>query len=826
MSDGEIDNRLLIDKYRLIAEIARGGMADVYLAVNKAAIGGFQKLVVVKLLRESLAHDEDCVRMFLDEARLAARLNHPNVVQTNEVGAHGGRYFLIMEYLEGQTLERIIRHPAAPRRFPLSMCLQTLRQALTGLQYAHDLVDYDGRSLCVVHRDVSPSNIFVTYQGHTKVVDFGIAKVLDSTVDTRVGVFKGKARYIAPEQISHSSGVDRRSDIYAMGVVLWEILSGQRMWRGLRSVDVLRRVLAGEVPSLREAAPDVPEELERICSKALARSRDDRYPTASAFEADLHAFAAARASPPSDREMGDALKEMFSEDRLRMRVAIEGHLKHAPATADLPAIHASPEGASSTSSSLSPGESSLPTVSSAPWPVGAEGDQVAVPVAGSNPAPKPARTRLAFIAAAAGAQCLLLVGLVVWIASAWSAGKKREPSADRPGSASSPAARAESAPQASSADPPAGEAEFLCGMSAAFSGPSREMGMRMKLGVETAFSLLNDEGGVWGRKLRLLALDDGYEGGRAGDNMRELLDRRGVFAVLGNVGTPTAQVAAPYAVGHKTIFFGALTGSKVLRQEPPERYVFNYRASYEEETAKMVHYLLDAKRLSPSGVVVFAQHDGYGDAGFEGVAKTMRKYGRGDGDILRVQYERNTVDVDGAVREVIRYHESTHRVSAVILVATYKAAARFIQKVKDRGLDPKFLNVSFVGSTALLEELNELGPSYAPGVIVTQVVPHYESGATAVRRFRDALTRYHPDQQADFVSLEGYVVGQLFAEGLRRAGPRVDTEKVVDALESIHDYDMGMGTILNFSLSEHQASHKVWGTIVDPQGHFQPFDME
>jgi ABC-type branched-subunit amino acid transport system substrate-binding protein len=307
--------------------------------------------------------------------------------------------------------------------------------------------------------------------------------------------------------------------------------------------------------------------------------------------------------------------------------------------------------------------------------------------------------------------------------------------------------------------------------------------------------------------------------------MKELVDNRGVFAVVGNVGTPTAQVAAPYAVSHKTIFFGAFTGSKILRQEPPDRYVFNYRASYEEETAKMVHYLVDAKKISPANIIVFAQHDAYGDAGFAGVAKTMRKYGRGDGDILRVNYERNTVDVEGAVREVARY-DSAHRIAAVVMVGTYKASARFIQRIKDKGMNPLFLNVSFVGSNALADELKELGPGYAPGVIVTQVVPHYESGGTGVLRYREALSRYHPDQQPDFVSLEGYAVGTLFAEGLRVAGRDIDTEKLVDALESIRGYEMGLGTTINFAMSEHQASHKVWGTVIDGSGRFQSLDMD
>jgi ABC-type branched-subunit amino acid transport system substrate-binding protein len=220
----------------------------------------------------------------------------------------------------------------------------------------------------------------------------------------------------------------------------------------------------------------------------------------------------------------------------------------------------------------------------------------------------------------------------------------------------------------------------------------------------------------------------------------------------------------------------------------------------------------------------------------------MRKYGKADSDILRVNYERNTADVDAAVNDVVKYHKAAdrfptgkegdyywrvrHPVKAIVMVSTYKAAARFIQKIRDKGMTPTFLNVSFVGSNALAEELKELGPNYAPGVIVTQVVPHYESGGTGVLRYRDALTRYHPDQQPDFVSLEGYVAANVFAEGLRRAGRELDTEKLVDALETIRDYDMGIGTMITFGLSEHQGSHKVWGTVMDAQAHFQSIDME
>jgi ABC-type branched-subunit amino acid transport system substrate-binding protein len=160
------------------------------------------------------------------------------------------------------------------------------------------------------------------------------------------------------------------------------------------------------------------------------------------------------------------------------------------------------------------------------------------------------------------------------------------------------------------------------------------------------------------------------------------------------------------------------------------------------------------------------------------------------------------------------------------MVATYKAAARFIQRIRDRKVDALLLNVSFVGSDALAEALRELGPDYARGVIVTQVVPHPASSASGVVRYREALHRYHPDQQPDFVSLEGFVVGELFVEGLRRAGRTLDTEAAVDALEQVREVDLGIGGALGFTPSQHQASHRVWATELDDRGGFRSLDLE
>jgi ABC-type branched-subunit amino acid transport system substrate-binding protein len=366
------------------------------------------------------------------------------------------------------------------------------------------------------------------------------------------------------------------------------------------------------------------------------------------------------------------------------------------------------------------------------------------------------------------------------------------------------------------------EDKIVLGMSAPFSGPSRELGRQMKLGMETYFRDCNEQGGIGGRQIQLEALDDGYEPDRALANMRELNEQRKVFAFIGNVGTPTTAKALPYALERRIPFFGAFTGAKHLRKDPPDRYVFNYRASYAEETAATLRYLVEIKRVRPEQVAVFAQDDSYGDAGFQGVAGALRKLGGDPDKILRVGYTRNTAEVGEAVQKILQHKD----IRAVIMVATYRAAARFIQKLRDAKFEGILTNVSFVGSEALAEELKELGPQYGAGVIVTQVVPPIDSQATEVLKYRECLKKYFPSEQPSFGSLEGYLVAAIFAEGLRRAGENLTPETLVEALESIHDLDIGIGASINFAPSEHQASHKVWATVLEASGHYRILEMD
>ncbi len=282
-------------KYRLLAKLGHGGMAEVFLGVA-SGLGGFTKLLVVKRIHPQLMDEPEFLTMFLDEARLAARLSHPNVVHTLEVNqSEDGLPFIAMEYLEGQSLDRVVRQARRDSvEVARSFGLGVVVRALEGLHYAHTLKDYDGTQLQVVHRDISPSNLFITYQGVTKVLDFGIAKATTQIAETRTGRIKGKISYMAPEQ-AKGQAVDARADVWSMGVVLWEMLAQRRLFKDENDLLVMNRVLNADIPEIREVSPDLPESLHEIVHKALTVDVNARF--ASAEEMRLAIEAAAAADP-------------------------------------------------------------------------------------------------------------------------------------------------------------------------------------------------------------------------------------------------------------------------------------------------------------------------------------------------------------------------------------------------------------------------------------------------------------------------------------------------------------------------------------------------
>ncbi|HKQ69926.1 MAG TPA: serine/threonine-protein kinase [Polyangiaceae bacterium] len=313
---------VLMGKYRLIAHLGTGGMADVHLAVAKGALD-VNKLVVIKRLHDEQAREETSREMFLNEARLAARLNHANVVQTSEAGSDQGHFYLVMEYVEGQPLSRVLANlrRKSSALAPL-IAARVLADALTGLHYAHDLCDFDGTPLDIVHRDVSPQNIMITYDGAVKILDFGIAKVVGSD-QTAHGVFKGKVAYMSPEQVLCQM-VDRRADVFAAGIVLWEAVTGQRLMADDLPAKTLYNVMSKIIPR-PSTIRAVPAALDAVIVRALDRDPAARYQTAREMRDALEAFIT-QAGGFRNEAIGDYLRSMFAETRDKTRSLVRDQL--------------------------------------------------------------------------------------------------------------------------------------------------------------------------------------------------------------------------------------------------------------------------------------------------------------------------------------------------------------------------------------------------------------------------------------------------------------------------------------------------------------------
>jgi serine/threonine-protein kinase len=313
-----------LGRYERLAPLASGGMASVHLGRVRAH-AGFERLVAIKCCHPHLRDDPEFVAMFLDEARLAARIHHPNVVPTLDVGEEGSALYLVMEYVEGERLSGLVKSAArAGEHVPLPIAVRILADALTGLDAAHRLRGPDGASLRLVHRDVSPQNVLVGVDGVTRIMDFGIAKAEARSTVTREGQIKGKLGYMAPEQLAAHT-VSPRSDVFAAAVVLWEVLAGRRLFQGESQADTINRVLHLPVEPPSKHHADVPPELDRVVLAGLARDPEQRLASAAAFAEALERTGIAPASP---RAVGAYVERMLapvlSERRAVVRRALTG----------------------------------------------------------------------------------------------------------------------------------------------------------------------------------------------------------------------------------------------------------------------------------------------------------------------------------------------------------------------------------------------------------------------------------------------------------------------------------------------------------------------
>jgi serine/threonine-protein kinase len=317
-------------KYTLMRKLATGGMAELYLAIHRS-ISGFEKLVVIKQILPRFTADPEFVQMFMDEARIAATLSHPNIIQIFDVGAVGDRYFIAMEFIHGEDVRSIVRGMVAKqlREFPLEHALAVTIGICAGLDYAHSRKGFAGEDLNIVHRDISPQNILVTFTGDVKLVDFGIAKAaLKSRAEGAPGSAKpdegqlrGKFPYMSPEQC-RGLALDHRSDIFSLGIVLFELTTGRRLFRGKNEVDTIRRIIEEPYPQPTKIRPGYPPALEPIVMRALSRERDARYGSARELQADLERFVRDERVPVSSIALSNFMHELFADKLAAQRQAM------------------------------------------------------------------------------------------------------------------------------------------------------------------------------------------------------------------------------------------------------------------------------------------------------------------------------------------------------------------------------------------------------------------------------------------------------------------------------------------------------------------------
>ena len=363
---------------------------------------------------------------------------------------------------------------------------------------------------------------------------------------------------------------------------------------------------------------------------------------------------------------------------------------------------------------------------------------------------------------------------------------------------------------AAHADPGVFDDRIVFGQSAAFGGPAAALGLGMREGILAAFKEANAVGGVNGRKLELVSHDDGYEPDRAIANTEHLIDNDGVFALVGEVGTPTSNAAQPIATQAGVPFIGPLTGAAFLRN-PALGNVINIRGSYDQETETWIEHLtID---LGISRIAILYQDDSFGRAGLSGVTKAMEK--RGMKPVAEATYERNTTAVKMALLTIRQADPQ-----AVVMIGAYKPCAEFIKLAHVLKMNPVFVNISFVDANALAKELGEDGK----GVVVTQVVPFpADTSIPLVARYQKALMAANPDAKIGFVSLEGYIVGRLVVEALGKAKGPVTRAALLSTIKETGTFDLG-GITLTYGPNDNQGMHQVFLTVIQADGSIKPVD--
>jgi branched-chain amino acid transport system substrate-binding protein len=360
-------------------------------------------------------------------------------------------------------------------------------------------------------------------------------------------------------------------------------------------------------------------------------------------------------------------------------------------------------------------------------------------------------------------------------------------------------------------------ADILVGTTTPLSGPLKEVGQNAVTGINTYFNRINTNGGIHGQKISLIIKDDQYEPQVAAPNMRKLIEAHDVIAVIGNVGTPTAVVTVPIAIEKGVPFIGAITGAPLLRQTPPNRYIFNYRASYSEEASSMIEGLLKVG-IIPEEIAFFTQRDSYGDAGYDGAVSALLKHGVSNiSSLAHGRYKRNSLNVEGALATIL---DAPVTPRAIIMAGSYAPSAKFIKLAKQDLPDCLFLNLSFVGSTSLLKELN----GETDNVIITQVVPSFNSNLPVAKEYRQDLEKYGNGAKPSFISFESYIVAKIFVASLLAIQTEeLSRESLTHSLNNLSGLDIGLEQTISFSRQNHKSVNNVWPVLIS-NNNFIPVD--
>ncbi len=305
--------------YILLEKLASGGMAEVYLA-KKIASGGVQKFVAIKRILQQFSDSKDFIAMFKDEAKIAINLSHSNVVSIYDFGIENSQFYIVMEFVEGRNLRQILnRIKKLKRQFSIAQVTHIIKHVAAGLDYAHTCIDpTTGQTLNIIHRDISPQNIMLSFEGHAKVVDFGIAKAAHQIESTQAGTLKGKFGYMSPEQVEGQT-VDQRTDIFALGIMAWEMLANQRLFLANNEINTLRKIRECDVPRLRDINPNIPLDLDKIVQKSLKKDKSERYKTASDMQGDMQSFFSRFEPDFSTTDLSRFVKKLFAEEIINIR---------------------------------------------------------------------------------------------------------------------------------------------------------------------------------------------------------------------------------------------------------------------------------------------------------------------------------------------------------------------------------------------------------------------------------------------------------------------------------------------------------------------------